>query len=277
MPKSGKTTLLWELVEELQGKGLKVGGFISPSEAHHGTRTAFHVMDIETGKEGLLASVDGDGPKVSKYHVDVKSFESIALPCMQDCDKYDVIVIDEIGRMEMKSRKFAWMLDKVLDSDTPLIISLGKDYVTKYKSLGDVYNLTGSNRGRVYADILRKAKEGIGKKPPKRAKKPEKPSPKKKKKKKPKRELKKAKVKKAAKKKAPKKTAKKKADSPKKASKKRAAPKKAKEKRAKKKAPAKEKPPEHAEQAKKKAMKELEADEDEDKGFMGKVKDLLGF
>jgi membrane peptidoglycan carboxypeptidase len=177
-----------------------------------------------------------------------------------------VLVIDEIGKMEMKSRKFAWMLDKVMDSDTPLIISLGKDYVNKYRALGEVYSLSGSNRRRVYSDILRKAKEGIGKKPPKKVKKPKKPEPKKKKKKRePKKELKKAK-KKAAKKKAPKK-----AEKPKKAAKKKAAPKKV------KKAPPRKEEPKHAEEAQKKAMKELEEGEDEDKGFMGKVKDLLGF
>jgi len=266
MPKTGKTTVIRRLVEKLEDSGLKVGGFISPEEKHHGTRTAFHVMDIETGKESILASVDGDGPKVSKYHVDIKSFESVAIPAMQKCDKYDVFVIDEIGRMEMKSRKFSWMLDKVLDSDTPLIVSLSSDYVSKYQALGEVFRLRGNNRGAVLTRVLRKAKEGIKKKP-KKGKKKKKAKVKKGKKKAAKK--KKAKVKKKAKKKAKKKKPKKKPKKPrkKKKPKKKAPPEKAKKK---------EEVPE-AEEAKKKAIEELKERKEEDEGIVNQIKDLLGF
>lgn len=247
MPKTGKTSIIRKLIEKLEEGGLKVGGFVSPGEKHHGTRTAFHVMDVETKKETILASVDGDGPKVSKYHVDIKSFESIVIPAMQKCDKYDVFVIDEIGRMEMKSRKFAWMLDKVLDSDTPLIISLSEDYVPKYGALGEVFRLQGNNSGAVLAMILRKAKEGIKKKPVKAAKKKAKPKEKSKKRRK---EAKKKK--KAAKKKPAKKTR-----SRKPRKKKKAAP--------------------EAEEAKEKAIKELKKKKEEEEGLLNRIKGLLGF
>jgi nucleoside-triphosphatase len=226
-----------------------VGGFISPEEKHHGTRTAFLIRDIESGKEGTLASVEGDGPKVSKYHVDVKSFESIAIPAMERCEEYDVFVIDEIGRMEMKSRKFAWMLDRVIGSNTPLVVSLGKDYLRKYKALGEVFNLTGSNRETVYAQILEKAKESMKKKPKKKA------PPKKKAKRKP-----------AKKKKKPEKPKKKPVKKAKKKVKKKARRKKKAKKRA----------PKEREEAKKRAMEELEEKGEEEKGFFGAVRDLFG-
>ncbi|MBU0532610.1 DUF2478 domain-containing protein [Candidatus Micrarchaeota archaeon] len=168
MPKAGKTTLLRKLIEQLQKDGYKVGGFVSPEEKHHGTRTAFHVMDIETEKEGILASVEGDGPKVSKYHVDVKSFESIAIPLMEKCDKYDVFIIDEISIMEMKSKKFLWLLDKVFDSNTPVIASLHTDYVDKYKFSGEVFELHTNDHELVYLKLLKKAKQSLVKKPKKK-------------------------------------------------------------------------------------------------------------
>lgn len=161
MPKTGKTVLLREIIDELKRRGLKVGGFISPEETHHGTRTAFHVIDVETGREAVLASVDGDGPKVSKYHVDIRSFETVVVPCMQQFDEYDVFVVDEIGRMEMKSRKFSWLLDKLLESDTPFIATVHRDYAGRYGPYGELFTLRGNNRERVYARIIRKAEKGI--------------------------------------------------------------------------------------------------------------------
>ena len=164
MPKAGKTTLLHRIVDELKKEGLKVGGVLSPEEKHHGTRTGFWVMDIESGKISSLADVNTDGPKVSKYHVDVKSFESIALPIMDRFEEYDVVVIDEIGRMELKSLKFSDMLDKLLESDTPLIASLQENFVEKYHTTGEVLFLSDNNREAVYTDLLNKIKT-IGKKP----------------------------------------------------------------------------------------------------------------
>jgi nucleoside-triphosphatase len=163
-PKVGKTTLLRDIISELKNKGLRVGGFISPEEQHHGTRTAFYVKDIESGKIETLASVDGDGPKISKYHVNVKSFESIAIQAMERADTYDVFVIDEIGRMEMESEKFVQLLDGILESEVPLIATVHQEYVETYCSSGEIFELDESNRGVIRFDILRRAEETFNKK-----------------------------------------------------------------------------------------------------------------
>ena len=160
-PNAGKTTLLKDIVKELKKKGLRVGGFISPEERHHGTRTGFKVMDVESGKVAVLASLEGDGPKVSKYHVNVPSFESIALPMMKKSGNYDVMVIDEIGVMELKSRKFANMLDELLDSKTPLIATLQHGLLEKFMTEGEVIELDQENRGMVFGKLLSEAKASI--------------------------------------------------------------------------------------------------------------------
>ncbi len=164
LPKSGKTTVLSRIVETLKSHGLRVGGFISPEEKTHGTRTGFYVQDIDSGEMGLLADVNANGPKVSKYHVDVKSFEDIALPSLRRFNDYDVIIIDEIGRMELKSQKFSEALDMVLESTTPLIASLHSDFVDRYSQYGEVIFLEYNNREAAYRELVEKIK-AIGKKP----------------------------------------------------------------------------------------------------------------
>ncbi|NYZ74338.1 DUF2478 domain-containing protein [Candidatus Micrarchaeota archaeon] len=162
MPRSGKTTLIYTIIEELKARGLRIGGIISPDESHHGTRTAFQVMDIRTGRKAMLASVDGDGPKVSKYHVDVASFEGVAMPALTAFRNYDVVVIDEIGAMELKSERFREMVDTLLESSTPLIASLHRDYVSRYGPCGEVMTLTSDNHEQVRFALIGRVKEAIG-------------------------------------------------------------------------------------------------------------------
>jgi nucleoside-triphosphatase len=171
LPKSGKTTLLRKIVAELKSHGLRVGGFVSPEEKMHGTRTGFYVQDLDSGEIGLLADVNADGPKVSKYGVDIKSFENVVLSGMRNFEKYDVIVIDEIGRMELKSQKFSDALDSVLESTTPLIASLHSDYVDRYAGQGEVIFLEENNREAAYRELVDRV-NAIGKKPKKAPKKP---------------------------------------------------------------------------------------------------------
>ncbi len=156
MPKSGKTTLLRKLVDKMKAHGLRVGGFITPDEKAHGARTGFMVEDLETGTKETLAAMDIDGPKVAKYHVDVRAFEGVVVPILRRASKYDVMVIDEIGRMEMKSTKFGELLADLLESDTPLVASLHRDYIEDYGAWGEVQMLTPSNRGELYLNLLGK-------------------------------------------------------------------------------------------------------------------------
>lgn len=156
LPKSGKTTLLRKIVDALKNQGKKVGGFLTPEKKEHGTREGFYAEDIESGKSAPLAVVGSSGPRVGKYAVAIKEFESIALPTMKKVDKYDVFVIDEIGKMEMKSKKFVDALDKVFESKTILLASIADDFVAQYASQGEVFVLTPTNREGVYLELLGK-------------------------------------------------------------------------------------------------------------------------
>jgi nucleoside-triphosphatase THEP1 len=180
LPKTGKTTLLRTIIKELRDMGISVGGFISPEEKHAGKRTGFLVQDIESGKTGMLADVDADGPKVSKYHVDIGSFETIAMMSLSDFERYDAIVIDEIGYMECKSSVFLDALDRILDSKTVLIASLHEDMVDRYSAFGKVYEIGETNRQSIYKEILseikaitKKPERAVKEKPAKKAKKTE--------------------------------------------------------------------------------------------------------
>ena len=60
------------------------------------------------------------GPQVGKYSVDVLSFEEIALPVINKAlnierDKNTIVIIDEIGKMEMFSEMFRRGIKQLFD------------------------------------------------------------------------------------------------------------------------------------------------------------------
>jgi len=244
MPKSGKTTILRRVVKELQGRGLRVGGFISPEQKEHGTRVGFEIEDIETGRTSKLATTAPPGPRVGKYYVKTKSFEAIALPTMKNIDIYDIYVIDEVGKMERKSGKFLDMLDKAFESHTPLIVSISNEFVDDYGAFGEVIIVTLTNREAVFLDLVAKTTDSYIRKKPKKKLKPMKA---KKKKPKGKKRMAKPKPKKVKKEKKMKK------------------PKARKPKKAKKTKPPEKKPPKEKEEKPKKR-----------RGIWGGIKELIG-
>ena len=107
-PGIGKTTVLLNAAEELKDKGYIVGGMISREVRQDGSRVGFEIVDFKTGEKGWLAHVNQpDGPQVSKYKVNQKDLDSIGVHAVQAALRdADVVIIDEIGPMELHSRAF---------------------------------------------------------------------------------------------------------------------------------------------------------------------------
>lgn len=154
-PKSGKSTLVTRTISVLKNRGLKVGGIITPEVKRDGKRIGFRVRDILTGREGWLASTTGRGIPFGRYIVHVGEFEEIAIPALESALKScDIIVVDEVGKMEFLSEKFKEILYTLLNSEKPLLITLHRNYVKKFKSYGKIYWLTPSSRNEIFKQVL---------------------------------------------------------------------------------------------------------------------------
>lgn len=158
-PGAGKTTLIKELFCKIGKKG---GGFYTEEIREGGQRRGFRVNTLD-GKRGLLSSVDADSPyKIGRYKVDLKGFESIALPAIEDALRnYKVVMIDEIGPMELFSKNFKELTLKALDSPSHVIATIklkGSRFIDKIKSRKDVtiYNLNSDNKEAILKEIMSK-------------------------------------------------------------------------------------------------------------------------
>ena len=64
---------------------------------------------------------------VGNLGVDLASFESVAVEAIKSaCENADVIVIDEVGKVEVESEGFVDAVKEALDVDKPMIITLHK-------------------------------------------------------------------------------------------------------------------------------------------------------
>ena len=156
-PKSGKTTLILEIIRELQNRGKRLAGILSP-EIRINARQGFEIVDLASGKREILAKVGLEGPQVSKYGVNIAGIEKIVEKFLESVGKADVIVIDEIGKMELYSKKFVEALEYVLEQEKPLIATLQRQYVFKFRDKGELVWLTKANFESVKKQILEKIK-----------------------------------------------------------------------------------------------------------------------
>ena len=168
MPGVGKTTLVKKLSAELKLKGIHFQGFYTEEVRNSGhERIGFDVISFE-GHRGILArdsSMAKPTPaknKVGKYSVCVEDFEAIANPIL--CHKTELLVIDEIGKMEMKSNKFENSIKSILESvkagKMKLIATIPQKATIqvvenmKIVQNSKLFNVTKSNRDQIYDEIL---------------------------------------------------------------------------------------------------------------------------
>jgi nucleoside-triphosphatase len=121
-PGVGKTTLCEHVIERLP---LAAGGMITKEIRKCGHRVGFAVIDVATGEEGVLAHVHHrDGPQVGRYTVDVRSLETVGVAAIRRAiEVSDLVVIDEIGPMELRCPAFAPAVEAALASGKSLIVS----------------------------------------------------------------------------------------------------------------------------------------------------------
>jgi nucleoside-triphosphatase len=136
MPGSGKSTVIRRVCEQLQVKGWIIGGVICPEIRVNGVREGFKIIDLMTGQTGILAEVKpSDGPKIGKYYVNIGDLEEICIPAIKHAlDKVDLVVIDEVGPMEMKSAAFQNCVKNAFTSNKNLIVVVHRTLASKFSS-----------------------------------------------------------------------------------------------------------------------------------------------
>lgn len=157
-PGVGKTTAVKKILSALD---LKPGGFYT-EEIRAGRERKGFMIKTFAGKSGTLAHIDNKGgPRVGKYGVDIESFESTVIPELEDAiSNRKLVVIDEIGKMELFSLRFKDLVLQALDGPAPIlgvIKESGNGFIGNIKQRQDVrlFKITLVNRESIISDILK--------------------------------------------------------------------------------------------------------------------------
>jgi nucleoside-triphosphatase len=156
-PGTGKTTIIKEV---LRRAGRSAGGFYTEETRQGGIRQGFRIVTLN-GQEAPLSHVDIKGPhRVGKYGVDVGSLDRVGVPALKDAVRErDVVVIDEIGKMELLSPSFRDAVEEALESGKRVlgtIMLASEPWADRVKRRPEVWTITVTrlNREEVVDQVL---------------------------------------------------------------------------------------------------------------------------
>ena len=158
-PGCGKTTLIRRVVD---GLPQRAGGFYTEEMRERGTRVGFKIITLE-GDEAVFAHVDFQTPeRVAKYGLDLSALETVGVEAVHEAVRArQLVVIDEIGPMEIRSRNFRDAIKEALDSSTPILATItarSLPFIDAIKSRSDVsiVEVRIKNREELVSQLLNK-------------------------------------------------------------------------------------------------------------------------
>ncbi len=128
LPSSGKTHTLLKIIEMVEAEDIVVGGMITEPIIFRNKRVGFYVKDWMTGKRRKFAHINIESKlSVGPYGVDSKALESLGVKAIKNAIKEaELIVIDEVGKMEVETPSFVKAVEDALDSDKMMLLTLHK-------------------------------------------------------------------------------------------------------------------------------------------------------
>ena len=121
-PGCGKTTLIKRVVNNLPQRA---GGFYTEEIRDRGRRSGFKIVTLD-GDEVVFAHVELKTPEhLGKYRLDLSALEAVGVKAIREAvQAVRLIVIDEIGPMEIRSPIFRDAVNETLDSELPVLATI---------------------------------------------------------------------------------------------------------------------------------------------------------
>lgn len=157
VPGIGKTTVIQKVLAEVS---VKVGGFYTREIREGGIRTGFRIISLN-GEEGILAHKDLKSRwRIGKYGVNIEDMERVGVTALEKAlQESDLIVIDEIGKMELFTKRFRTVVLQCLDSPKDVLGTIQikrMPFLDSIRSRDDVtlVKVTTANRNDLPENIL---------------------------------------------------------------------------------------------------------------------------
>ncbi len=156
-PGVGKTTLVKKILKNIN---LRAGGFYTEEIKENNRRVGFKIISLDN-QEGILAHISIKGAKrVGRYGVNIDDLEGIGVKSLDRAPRNeDLVIIDEIGKMETFSDKFKEKVLACLNSEKFVLATIGiggDKYISRIKERDDVtvFKMNRENRDELMDKVL---------------------------------------------------------------------------------------------------------------------------
>ncbi len=156
-PGVGKTTAIKRILAQLSRP---VGGFYTEEVRENGKRSGFKIVTLD-GQSGMLAHVSIRSPyRIGQYGVDLTMVDTLAVDSIhRAAAEGQIVLIDEIGPMELFSNPFCQTVKAILHSDARVLGTIVRrphpvaDAIKRMPAV-TVIEVTVENRDTIIAHVL---------------------------------------------------------------------------------------------------------------------------
>jgi len=143
--------------------GLMVSGILTEEARTDGVRTGFKIRNLASGEEGWLARTTlQEGLRIGNYRVNTQNLEKIGAMTLDNAARGEspLVLIDEVGPMEMTSGFFRRALKEVLMSHKIIVATV--KYGSRYAEIEEASRLATAktvtmspeNRDRLLPELI---------------------------------------------------------------------------------------------------------------------------
>lgn len=162
---TGKSYLTEKVINEITGKVRIAGFFTKKFSSGEVTLRAWDNFSLFTSGPEVMVFNEKD------HRITTKGFEELGVWAIERAiTNADLIIMDELGRFEIKCYNFIQAVHQALDSDTPVLCSMKSEENVFLNSLIErddiiIFSITERNRDKVYNAIIFKIKACFEDKP----------------------------------------------------------------------------------------------------------------
>ncbi|GAB0096906.1 uncharacterized protein DMENIID0001_124860 [Sergentomyia squamirostris] len=182
VPGVGKTTIFKKIADDLKSLKVPIVGFYTEEVRNGlGGRVGFDIVTFD-GDRGILARPSKTSElasfkrlhKLSRYSVDIESLDQISGPILTSNNTDPLLLIDEIGKMELFSTLFQDRIRKItndlrigkrmLIATIPITSRHSSDIIENLRKIDNcqVFEITKTNRNTIYPDIMSSVRKMLG-------------------------------------------------------------------------------------------------------------------
>ncbi len=122
-PGCGKTTIIEKVVAALPPE--VAGGFLTRELRRGKGRVGFEVRTLAGGSVTLAHTDISSRHRVGRYGVDVAAFERVGVAALEEAVAAGrLVIVDEIGKMELFSERFCCAVLAALDGPSPVLATI---------------------------------------------------------------------------------------------------------------------------------------------------------